>query len=332
MSRFVMVGPPEVINYSKLPGVYEEMPFQNSAKAKSPFPYLLQCRDGITAQFVFDKLQPLFVKSGRSWDRAATAAVAWFVDSKPFKDVAKNLEGKQALFWAVKNGRRTGVYTSTSEALNSVDSSGTTPSGRTFKLAYAFYNFREATVCQLLNDHPQTPVHTYNPVRNPSDAAKLRAKLLKEKPVEDEASEPEQSPEIIPDSDEEPPQSEYSSDSPPPPDIGPSTPKRGPFPTTRSDPVSIQNTIYISSNVNSDRKDDRRTRSISPIKRKAAARGVNLGRRLLESDGMASSIKFVEELLLSSSSIDEFADTVMRELETVSELKAKLLWDLYKLV
>ncbi|KAJ3844675.1 hypothetical protein F5878DRAFT_655694 [Lentinula raphanica] len=327
-SRFIIVGPPEVINPSREPGVYQEMPFQNR-KTHSPFPYLLQCRDLITAKYVFVKLQPLFIKPNRSWDRGPQTAVNWFVDSKAFKDVAQTLEGNQTLFWAVKQGRRTGVYTSTLEALNSVDSSGTTSSGRVFKLAYAFYNFREATVCQMLHDHPQTAVHTYDPIRNPSGAATLRATLLHEGSVGEESPEPEQIPEIISDSDEEPPQSDGSSVSPPPSN---SSPKRRPFPTTGPTPVSIQNTIHISSNVNADGNFDRHSRSVSPIKRKAAACGVGFGRQLLEADRMSSSIKVIEELLLSSSSVDDFADAVTEEFGTVSKLKAKLLWDLYKLV
>lgn len=60
------------------------------------------------------------------------------------------------------------------DALNSVDLSGSR-GGRKFQLAYAFFSFREAAICQMLNDKPTAPVHTYDPRNNLEEAAALRA-------------------------------------------------------------------------------------------------------------------------------------------------------------
>lgn len=60
------------------------------------------------------------------------------------------------------------------DALNSVDLSGSR-NGRKFQLAYAFYSFREAAICQMLNDKPTAPVLTYDPRIDPEEAAAIRA-------------------------------------------------------------------------------------------------------------------------------------------------------------
>ena len=110
--------------------------------------------------------------------------------------------------------------------------SGKTKDGDTFQQAYAFRSLREAVVCQMLNDHPTTAIHDYNPRDDPEEAESLRTALLglaEEPSVKAESPSP---PDLHPD------EPERQSTPPPLPTVSaPSTPHR-----SQSAPFHMQHT------------------------------------------------------------------------------------------
>lgn len=71
---------------------------------------------------------------------------------------------------------------------------------------------------------------------------------------------------------------------------------------------------------------------VSPVKR-APSRGILLGRHLLKADGYSrDTAKFIEQVIITSSSPDAFVQEVVRDIRGMNEEKALLVWDLYKLV
>ncbi|KAJ3817844.1 hypothetical protein F5880DRAFT_1617915 [Lentinula raphanica] len=321
-ARYVLVGPKEKKEKDG-PGLYDHMPFRKSSS--SPFPLVIECVDRPTALLMYSHLQRWF-KDCNHWDCAPRTAAREFVDSKEFKAASEIFETDGRLIWAVKQGRRAGIYHNTVEALDSVDSSGARKDGRIFQLAYAFYSFREASLCQMLNDHPRTAVHVYSPSQQPAQAATLRSQLLQAQrleaePPSDSTSEAE-SPEPSP------------SPSPPP---TPATPKQKPsassskpsLPSSGSFNINFSPTVAV--RVNSEP-----TGRLSPTKQKAGItpKGVELGRRLLECEGYSPAARrSVEEVLMSCTSVDDFVEFITDGDEsTLTPAKASLVWDLYKLV
>ncbi|KAJ3926016.1 MAG: hypothetical protein NXY57DRAFT_967003 [Lentinula lateritia] len=322
-NRFIAVGPETKDKSKNYPGLFDSMPFRHASS--SPFPIFIECPDYASARFVHSRLQPWF-KDKKHWDRAPRLAATGFVDSEEFKDVSGAFESQGKLIWTVKLGRRAGIYSNTVEALNSVDASGANKVGKVFQLAYAFYSFREAVLCQMLNDKPRTPVHVYEPSHHPDEAAALRSQLLNEE-ADTEHEEPQ--PSIISDSDSDP-----DSPQPPSPPAAIATPKRRPPPSTvqlRPGFFNINIAPSIAVRVNSEPSPGR----LSPTKQKIVAqpRGVELGWRLLEADRFSdSSRKSIEEVLISCTSVEDFVDAVADEDGALNRAKAALVWDLYKLV
>lgn len=76
----------------------------------SPFPLMVQCPDNTFAQFVSLTLQPWFEDKNNWSTGAAQTVVARFVDSSGFQKVAEAFQRRQALIWAVKQGKRTGIF------------------------------------------------------------------------------------------------------------------------------------------------------------------------------------------------------------------------------
>lgn len=70
---------------------------------------MLECPDHPFARYVSLTLQP-WLNDKKNWPGAPRDVAMRFVDLDAFKEVAEAFQRRQALIWAVKQGRRTGVF------------------------------------------------------------------------------------------------------------------------------------------------------------------------------------------------------------------------------
>ncbi|KAE9387171.1 hypothetical protein BT96DRAFT_1005378 [Gymnopus androsaceus JB14] len=324
---FVVLGPKGLPSPSKPPGIYQTIQWKVGGKSVLPLPLHIQFPDYMFALFAFNHLQPLLSDEANLKLRPGTL-VERFVASEAFREVSDQIEHRGGLIWAVKHGTRPGVYTDTIAALASVDSSGRNDNGVVFQQAYAFCSFREAVVCQMLDDHPTAAIHDYNPQDRPDDAETLRAVLLEhmdEPLVKAESPSDPELPRDTPDHESMPPP-------PAPATSAPSTPHR-----SQTSPARMQNTpggfniVYsptVVVHVNS--PDPSSPGPSTPIRASQRHGGIERGRRTLLAEGFTmDQVSSIELAFATSDMFNDFAQTVSEDFG-MRNARAADVWYTYK--